>query len=409
MAVEVPVLSRAFWLGAASATLAAAMAGSKGFSLSPGVWVEKAVIEASPQEAAVNLLGAWSRLGGGGGATSTCSPCGAKTGNSWPPRQVTGVPGFSGRYDPGYLKAIVEKLCWKGDPAGMTIADLACATASSLCGCESIWEEAQPLVLLRSEFYRFARGYGASRPVGAYDVAKTVVIPAFAQALALLAHYATIAYRGQGWSFSLSIDPEVFSEPEGYGAQVAGDAVEYYRAAKGLIATASGRLYRERGDVPWSVVILSAATAYLGVPGIRLPPDSLLAARISYGNRVTLLWAGRVPASPLVDLLNRAVAQAGLGSGRRVYVALSKLLSTTPAGEGARKRLPDLVQEYAHYLVEYASGSTSMSREYRPVDAAYSAARVMALAARDLDREGYTDLAGEARLLSELAAEAARV
>ena len=406
MTVEVPVLSRAFWLGAASATLAAAMAGSRGFSLSPGTWVEKAVIEDSSEDAAVNLLGAWSRLGGGRAEATDCTPCGV--GNTWPSMPVSRVPGFSGRYDPGYLRAIVEKLCWKGDPAGMTIADLACATASSLCGCKSIWEGAQPLVLLRSEFYRFARGYGASKPVGAYDVAKTVEIPAFAQALALLAHYATIAYRGQGWSFSLSVDPEVFSETGGYSGG-AGDAVEYYRAAKGLVATASSRLYRERGDVPWSVVILSAATAYFGVPGIRLPADSLLAARISYGNRVTLLWAGRVPASPLVEIIERAAARAGIGSGRRVYVALSKLLSITPAAEGVRKRLPDLVQEYAHYMVEYASGSTSMSREYRPVDAAYSAARVMALAARDLDREGYPDLAREARLLSELAAEAARV
>ena len=346
---------------------------------------------------------------------------------------VQRLPGFIVRYDSKYLEGIARKLCWEGSPSAMTLGDLAQAVAAAIrgdCDTDKAWSPVEPLLLARAENYRFLRTLGGPLTGGRdYDAAKALRYPALAQAVGLLGHWVTRVYStGNKESLHIGLAPA----PGGPSGDAAADA--RYASEVRVLASLASRVWG--GDPPIVVLRLlaAAAAARLRASGERPRIDSLLVARLTYGQTVNLSWlrslAASAPAGLILDSIVALADRWGMSRERRrvadvVYWAFRNTLEAVagrPAGlsreqREALGRLPRLLEEYASHLILYADSRAS-GRGAR--DHAYAAARTAwgaAMAARRARLTGLmlpgargpraVDLAGEFRVLAELAGEAA--
>lgn len=416
MTTIVVIPSRHLWAGVAAATLLATLGNQASFR--PSGLTEYVVIHGLPPgQVASGILAAWGKLQDMKSSKRDCKVGGSSLNNYWPEHPLTKVPGFHKKYDSNYLSKVVEGLCWRGGKqiSALTLADLACILAEALVtGCDSTNKPVQPLVLMRVEFYRFARVFGGSyTSTEKFDVAKTASLPAAAQALSLLAHWATIVYRGRDWSFNLALAPDAVEEISSSNFEF---YFEFYRTTRGLLMTSSNSLFSpdgRPGDVPFSVAVLisSAVVAHMAEKGRMVNPDALIAARFSYGKRVTLQWASPIPAASLARILDEVRLQSGIS----IYTKLRSILSL-PAyrfkGGDDAQRVQALVRgvtEYSHYLMEY---SFSLASGSKASELAYAAARVMYSVSDVLSRANNStlrSLAKDARALGVIAAEALKL
>ncbi len=406
-ATRIPVASRRLWIGAASYTLAAAMAAAAGGSVrleGASGWVERLALEGvDAGSAAAALLGALRGLSGRAEKEPPrVEACGFEAENTWPrDRPVRGVPGFNARYDPAYFEAIASRLCGApSKPVGeWSLADLALATARSLCDCPSALEETEPLVLARAEFYRFSRTLGGPRTTGRdFDVAKTLSLPALSQALGLLAHYATGVARGV--NLALVEEAVLHGSPR--------RAVEFYALARSWVGGLYAAYQGEEPTTEMIVLTVGAAAARLSLAGSGVDPNAVVLARFTYGMRTTLQWASPIPAANAAAVIAETVKAAYGGRPERVEELASSLTGLAgapvrglPEEDAQRARAARrAAEEYARYMEAYASSLAAGDPDY---SAAYAAVRAMRAAEYTLAGARSAALQGLARAARYLA------
>jgi hypothetical protein len=409
LVVSVPIPPLHTWLGVAAYTLlaeAAAYAEADGVEVAPGgpgpalrVWGVRARDYADALRDAVKNPPPNPCIRNNRPAPHPCiEPRGGRA------RLVRELPGFIQKYDTRYFASVAVSLCWRGDPASMTIPDLAEALASAIeGGCPTAARPVQPMLLARAEYYRFLRTLGGPTTSGAaYDAAKAMAIPAIAQAAGLLGHAWTGVYCTRGATVHVALDPH--SRP---GGLLRWDS-DYFRAVAGLLEPAA-RVWKGAPPVRVAALAAAVAGACLRSLGAEPDPDSLLAASLGYGQTVTLHWVRPLAALAPMEALEAALRATGR-EALRLYQALASLLAAPlrPRQEEQAKAvegIPGALVEYAGALVQHAEASWALGG--RPRGLAYAAARAAEGYARRLARAGLAALARDMGVLAEAAGAAA--